>query len=289
MMPGPIRRFRPLLAAALLLLPACRPPEHVAAPSPTPSPSPLPTPEPSPTPLYIPYKRLDTARLFNGIQLDTSFSTEPGGAATTESALPSSYTLRLDLHVRIPHAVTTQTGLTALNPSLSTLFPALGQWIQSAQISPLYERLYRRKIQSLEQNLRRLDQLLSRHDFFDCESILELTPPGSRRKVLWIQSDMDVDSDGSDSDRVPVVDANSQTFQPLTSYKWTKRGKTPNPFVVQRETHLHDMEASLTHAVTPAQRQQISDAIENTRWEIKQLRINSFLVAATDPYIVVPV
>jgi hypothetical protein len=236
----------------------------------------------------VPYKRLDTARLFNGIQLQTSFSTEPGGAATMELASPSSYTLRLDLHVHVPRAVTSPEALTTLNPSLPSLFPTLGQWLKSAQVSPLYERLYRHKIQSLEQNLPRLDQLLSRHDFFDCETILELQPPGSARKVLWIQSDMDVDSDGSDSDRVPDVDGSSQTFQPITSYKWTKRGAVPNPFAAQREAHLKDLQASLARAFTAAQRQQIADSMETTRWDIRQLRANSFLVAAADPYIVVP-
>jgi hypothetical protein len=284
---------RPAAAFALLaFLTACSPPEHAPVPpSPpqeSPSPTPVPTPAPSPTPIYVPYKRLDTSRLFNGIQLETSFSTEPGGAATTEAASPSSYTLHLDLHVVVPRAVASQAGITALNPALPSLFPTLGQWLETAKISPLYERLYRHKIQSLQLNLPRLDQLLSRHDFFDCETILELQPPGSSRKVLWIQSDMDVDSDGSDSDRVPDVDANSQTFQPLTSYKWPKRGTVPNPFAAQREARLEELQAGLLRATTAAQRQQISDSIEAARWDITQLRLNSFLVAADDPYIVVP-
>lgn len=99
---------------------------------------------------------------------------------------------------------------------------------------------------------------------------------------------MDVDSDGSDSDRVPGVDGSSQTFQPLTSYKWAKRGSTPNPFIAQREARLLDLQASLARAVTAAQRDQVREAIEATRSDIKQLRANSFLVASTDPYIVTP-
>jgi hypothetical protein len=283
---GPIRRSWAALAAALLLLPACSPPEPTPLSSPTPAPPR--TPEPSPTPLYVPYKRLDTGRLFNGIQFQATFSTEPGGAATTEAASPSSYSLHLDLHVRIPHAVTSQEGLAALNPSLPSLFPTLGAWLQSAQVSPLYERLYRHKIQSLQQSLLRLDQLQTRHDFYDCETILEFQPAASTQKVLWIQSDMDVDSDGSDSDRVPGVDASSETFQPLTSYKWPKRGTNPNPFAAEREARLDQLEASLDNATTPAQRQQIQDAISATRYEVRELHVDSFLVAATDPYIVVP-
>jgi hypothetical protein len=170
-MDGSLRRSVSLAAGALLLLAACTPPEHVPVPA---SPTPLPTPEPSPTPLYVPYKRLDTGRLFNGIQFQTSFSTDPdGGSATSENSSPSSYTLHLDLHVRIPHAVTSRQGLVALNPSLPALFPSLGKWIESAQVSPSYERLYRHKIASLQQSLLRLDQFLSRHDFYDCETILQ--------------------------------------------------------------------------------------------------------------------
>jgi hypothetical protein len=288
MMDGPTRRFRfgaALILAATLLLNACSPPEHVEIATPTPAPKP--TPEPSPTPLYVPYKRLDTGRLFNGVQLQTSFSTESGSSATAEIAAPSSYSLHLDLRVRIPHAVTDQDSLAALNPALSSVFPTLATWLKSAQVSPFYERLYRHKVQSLQQSLLRLDQILSRHDFYDCETILEFHAPASR-KVLWIQSDMDVDSDGSDSDRVPGVDGSSTTFQPLTSYKWTKRGSAPNPFAAVRTAHLRDLEASLARATTAAQRAQIKDSIEATRYEANQLRINSFLVAATDPYIVVP-
>ena len=242
MIRGSIRRYRLVLAVPLLLLAACSPPEHVPIAA-SPTPMPVPTPEPSPTPLYVPEKRLDTGRLFNGIQFQTSFATHPGGAATDEIASPSSYTLHLDLDVQIPSAVNSLDALTALNPSLPALFPNLDQWLESAKISPLYDRLYRHKINYLQQSLVRLDELMSRHDFYDCETMLELQPPGSEHKILWIQSDMDVDSDGSDSDRVPGVDANSQTFQPITSYKWPKRGEVPNPFAAQRQARidgLHD-------------------------------------------------
>jgi hypothetical protein len=301
MTPG---RTRLLLAAALILITGCRQPENTTTGAETPEPSPettpettpemmptatpTPTPEASPAPLYIPSKRMETARLFNGIQLQTVLSTEPGGASTTELASPGGYALHLDLNVRIPHAVASQDELTALNPELPVLFPSLSQWISSAKISPLYERLYRHKLNYLQQSLVRLDVLLTRHDFYDCETILEIEPAGTKRKMLWIQSDMDVDSDGSDSDRVPGVDANSQTFQPITSYKWPKQGTAPNPFVAERETRLLELQTTLARVVTAAQRQQVMDGIASTQWEIKQLTNNSFLVAATDPYIVIP-
>ena len=74
MVPGLNRRLRLALAAVLLVpLAGCKPPVNVTEISATPTP--VPTPEPSPTPLYVPYKHMDTGRLFNGIQFAVSFST----------------------------------------------------------------------------------------------------------------------------------------------------------------------------------------------------------------------
>jgi hypothetical protein len=276
-----------LLAAALLIaLAGCKPPENVTEVSPTPAP--VPTPVPSPTPLYVPEKRLDTGRLFNGIQFQASFSSESGSSAAVEAAQPESYSVHLDLHVRIPHAINSKDGLTALNPELPTVFPQLDKWLQAAQISPLYERLYRHKVASLQLNLLRLDQLLSRHDFYDCQTILEILPPGTTQKMLLIQSAMDVDSDGSDPDRVPVVDANSQTFQPMTSYKWLKIGLMPNPFADESETRLDTLQGDLSRATNAVQKAQLRDEIGAARYEVRELRSESFLVASADPYIVIP-
>ena len=80
----------------------------------------------------------------------------------------------------------------------------------------------RRKVTSIRTNLDRLDQLISRHNFFDCETILELQNPKTKRKALLIQADMDVDTDGTDGDRMPSFEPGSRTFQPFTSYRWKK-------------------------------------------------------------------
>ena len=87
---------------------------------------------------------------------------------------------------------------------------------------------------------------------------------------------------------MPVVDSASQTYQPLTSYRWTKRGTNPNPFAAQRETRLALLEGNLARATTAAQREPLRVAIEETHYEITQLHTNSFLVGAADPFIVIP-
>jgi hypothetical protein len=295
---------------AMLTLAACNPAEQSPDQSPTPAPAGTPVvglqsvtpapasstpgevptpPEASPTPLYVPDKQMDTGKLFNGIQYQETLTTGSGsGPSNAELSQPGDYSVHVDVDVKIPTAASTVDDLTALNPSLTTLFPNLAQWVGAAKVSPLFERLYRHKINYLKQNLARLDALMPRHDFYDCETMLEITPPGTKRKILWIQSDMDVDSDGSDADRVPAVDGNSLTFQPITSYKWPKRGEAPNPFIPEREARLSMLQEKAATATTPAQKSQIADAIEEVQWELKQLKTNSFLVAADDPYVVIP-
>ena len=85
----------------------------------TPSP-----PEPAPAPplplLTIPYKKIDTARLFNGVQVKTTFSAEFGGTATTERQDPSSYELDLQLRVRVPKPHQSVEELQKLNPGPCT-------------------------------------------------------------------------------------------------------------------------------------------------------------------------
>ncbi len=104
------------------------------------------------------------------------------GTPRPRQPIPASYTLHLDLHVRVPKAVSAPPDLAALNPALPAVFPAFAKWIGAAKVSPLYERFYGYKLQALRQSLVRLDQLLNRHDFFDCETVLEVQPPGSPRR-----------------------------------------------------------------------------------------------------------
>ncbi|MEZ5302405.1 MAG: hypothetical protein R3F11_17490 [Verrucomicrobiales bacterium] len=58
----------------------------------------------------------------------------------------------------------------------------------------------------MKTNLTRLNRVLSRHNFYDCETILELTHPDSKQPVLLMQGEMDVVSDGSDGDRMAKLD-----------------------------------------------------------------------------------
>lgn len=284
-------------AAALLFTAACvrQPPRAAPSPvpaqtaAPTPAVTPAATPEPSPTPIYVPSKRMETGRLFNGIELHTAVSTEPGGTATVERNTGASYALDLQLRIRVPRANTSLADLATLNEALPKILPGLETMAASATVSPFYEKLYGLKLASVRGSLARLDQLLSRHDFFDCETVLELRHPATKRRVLLIQADMDVDSDGSDSDRMPEVDGISATFQPFTNYKWPKKTAVPNPFLAPREERLRQLEAELASpGISAPRREQLRRLAKDARYDVADLKAHSFLVAAADPYIVLP-
>ncbi|MEA3187599.1 MAG: hypothetical protein QOD99_1429 [Chthoniobacter sp.] len=287
-MRGPTR-FLPLkrsLALALLTaaFTSCWKPEHVDVAPPTPVPSPSSTPEASPTPIYIPQKRLDTAKLFNGIELHTTIDTEPGSTATTERNTGGSYALDLKLRVKVPKANSELRELAALNPALPQVLPGLEALLPNAKVPPFFEAFYRFKLATLQQNLPRLDLLLSRHNFYDCETMLALEHPQSKRRALLIQADMDIDTDGSDGDRVVPIDTDSPTFQSMTSYKWPKKTTVANPLLAAREAKLKEAEALAGRSPGREQRDQIGAL----RYEVSQLATNSFLVANADPYIVLP-
>ncbi|HWB60004.1 MAG TPA: hypothetical protein VG733_10960, partial [Chthoniobacteraceae bacterium] len=176
-------------------------------------PTPSPTPSVTPAGIYVPKKTMEVAKLFSGITINSTVNTEKGLTAELERDDPSSYTLNLELKVRVPKPNTDLAELQKLNKNLPKALPWLEAALPKAKVSPFYDDFYRLKVNSLTRDLPRLEQLISRQHFFDCETALEFES-ASKRHALLIQAAMEVDTDGSDSDRVPVVDSNSSTFQP---------------------------------------------------------------------------
>src|SRR6266481_3936759 len=94
-----------ILSAAVVgvVLSACPRTPPPGASTPTPAPTPPITPAPTPTPPpYVPAKRLEVGKLFNGVQLRATFETEEGSTATEDRNEPSSYSLDLKLKVKVP-------------------------------------------------------------------------------------------------------------------------------------------------------------------------------------------
>src|ERR1700747_1879808 len=199
-------QIAPFALMTSLLLSGCPGPRfsNVNPPTPPPTPSPTPTPTtPTPTPLpetYVPYSHKEVAKLFNGFEIHSKVDTDTGAPAWLERKAPESYVLDLDVRVRVPQAAQTIEQIAQADGQLPTLLPALVSLLGASRVSNFYHGLYQLKLDSLSRTLNRLDQLLSRHNFFDCNTILELTDPKTSRKALLIQSDMDVNADGSDAD-----------------------------------------------------------------------------------------
>jgi len=248
-----------------------------------------PTPEPTPTRPPTISGKLDTGKLFNGITLHSTVETIPGADAATERTQPDSYALDLRLQARVPSANKTIEELAKINPHLPTLLPGLASMLPADPVSPLYAQLYDSKVKMLRQNLARLDLLLSRHNFFDCQTVLQIQHPQTHRKALLLQADMDVDADGSDADRMPIGTGAPANFKPATSYRWPKKTAAPNPYLAATEERLKRAEDEYALATTTAARKrELSNAVAELRAEVATLKKYSFLIGATDPFIVVP-
>jgi len=246
-----------------------------------------PTPTPTRTPLIT--GKLDTAKLFNGITLHSTVETMPGADATTEQAEAESYVLDLKLQARVPSPNKTIEELAKISPQLPTLLPALATMLPPDPVSPLYTQLYDTKIRMLRENLARLDLVLSRHNFFDCQTVLQLQHPQTHRKALLLQADMDVDADGSDADRMPIGTGTPANFKPSTSYRWPKKTSAPNPYLAATEDRLNHAEAEFAlSTTTPARKRDLRNIIAQLRAEVGTLKKYSFLIGATDPFLVVP-
>jgi hypothetical protein len=251
-------------------------------------------PEKTPTPAGSPRVpiitgKIDTARLFSGITVQASVDPTPGGAASDERADPQSYVLELKLHTRVPAPNKTIEELAKVNPDLPRLLPGLAAMLTPESVSPFFKELYDTKLRNLKENLVRLDQLLSRHNFYDCQTVLQLRHPESKRRAVLLQADMDVDADGSDSDRLPAGSGLSANFKPVTSYRWPKKSQIPNSYLGPAEERLKRYEGELANKATSAERKrELKAGIASVRDEIETLKKYSFLIGATDPYIVLP-
>ena len=249
------------------------------------------TPTPAPTPTRPPLitGKLDTAKLFNGITLHSTVETIPGADATTERAAADSYVLDLKLQARVPSPNKTIDELAKVNPQLPALLPGLAPMLTPDPVSPLYAQLYDTKVRMLHEKLGRLDMLPSRHNFFDCQTVLQLQHPQTHRKAFLLQADMDVDADGSDADRMPSGTGTPANFKPSTSYRWPKKASAPNPYLAATEDGLKHAEAEFAlSTTTPARKRDLRNIITQLRAEVGTLKNYSFLIGATDPFIVVP-
>lgn len=228
---------------------------------------------------------------------------KPAPSAVQLRANKASYIRRIEL-VR-PAPAKTAAELTAINPHLPQLLPGFADLMSTAEVSSRYAELYDRKLRVIRQG-----NLLSAHNYFDCQTVLRLAHPKSGRKVFLLQADMDVVTDGSDPLRSKTLkDYNlarsSDWYLPETSYSWTKGAGPDNPFLDYYPAALSKLQKLRAQLVAEAEEDQgvvwreLLKSCDDQIYRIKMrglgkstksgLRARRFLLAERDPFVVLPV
>ena len=253
-------------------------------------PEPAEEPEaPKPLPLG---KVSDVRNLRSGIPFKTDITFEKGKIASVEREDQDSYVARYELKLKLPQPATTIVDLQKTNPKLPEILPSISKMLDSAKVSRWFNELYVNKSLRIRRNANSLNELLTKHNVYDCETILNLEAENGR-KVLLIQAEMDVVSDGSDGDRLPEMPdeiVNSTYYQPFTSYGWTKKGKTPNPMIAGFERRIAKANKEMAERATTAERKKwLKERVTMLKGWISDLKARSYLIAEYDPFIVMPV
>lgn len=216
-----------------------------------------------------------------GFNMHSSVLFAPGSTAFADRKKKDAYMLKLSMQLYLPHAADGKELLQA-NPKLPQVLANYEGLMANAKVSPWFRSLYLHKQNRLRKTAATLDRLLDRHNFYDTDTILQLAAPNSGRKVLWVQADMDVVSDGSDGDRLPTMPdkvLKSDYYQPTTSYRWKKTGTTPNPLLKVWENRLERLQKDKSAS---------KEAIADAKATVYDLKNCSFLLAEYDPFIVIP-
>ncbi len=242
---------------------------------------------------FVRYTKADTQRLWSEVDVSATVDAQPvAAAASSVRKQRGSYEIAYTVKLTIPEPSTSMEQLAALNPELPNMLPGLGSMLATAKVSGFYHKLYELKQKRVQQKVLRLHELLSRHHMFDCETVLELTHPETAEKALLIQGEMDVVSDGSDGDRVPEFDseiANSDNYQPFTSYYWKKVTDKPNPMLPKWERRLADAIAtSKSEGLSASRLRDAKNLVAERKNEVARMKSQSWLIARADPFIVIP-
>lgn len=234
----------------------------------------------------------DVRKLRSGIPFKTEVTVGKGGIASQERVDEASFTANYHLQLRLPQAAKTMPELERSNPKLAKILPGLPAMIEKAEVSNWFEKIYQEKVTRIRRDANTLNEILTKHNLYDCETILNLTKENGQR-VFFLQAEMDVVSDGSDGDRLPAMPdeiVNSTHYQPFTSYGWKKRGSVVNPMIIGWEGRIKGAEKELAAAGTTAERKAwLTERIGYLKRGIDDLKARSFLIAEYDPFIVIPV
>ncbi len=239
---------------------------------------------------FVASKAVNVAELSNGIQIVNEIETREGETASLEREAPGSYQVSFKITLTQPSPASTLPELARLNASLPKALPGLAEMMPKSQVSQFYYKLYEEKKRDIAVDITRLEKILTKHNYFDLETILELQHPSTGQKMLLLQSEMDVVSDGSDGDRMPSFDdyiAKSAHFQPTTSYFWKKLTTQPNPLLARYQEKQRSAETKAKTGPAAEQKAAKADAEYYGRY-ITDLKTKSFLIGQEDPFVVIP-
>lgn len=236
--------------------------------------------------------KVQDVRMFrSGIPFVTEVDMQQGGLASVEREHEESYRARYQLTVKVPQAAATMVELQKTSPELPKMLPGLETHLEKARVSGWFHQLYENKAGRIQKQAHTLNELLTKHNLYDCETILEFEGLNGR-KVFLMQAEMDVVSDGSDGDRLakmPDSIVNSTHYQPFTSYGWPKQTNTPNPMVAGWTKRIGNARTELADPKTSAERKAwLRDRIQYLQRGIQDMKHRSFLIAEYDPFMVIP-
>jgi hypothetical protein len=194
--------------------------------------------------------------------------------------------------------------LEKLNPGLSKVLPSLAKLFPAATVSAKFATLYDAKVEAVKGGY-----LMPTHSYFDTPTAVTFTAPETGRKVFLFQSDLDVDTDGSDPVRMAKLkdydDARvSRSYQPLLAYSWAKGDSETavSPFIGYYADTLSKLRG-IKQTVDAAAKQDlnplwpelqeslagyITAMSRKANYYAQDLRWRRSLIASQDPFIVIP-
>lgn len=198
--------------------------------------------------------------------------------------------------------------------SLYDAMPGLRR--QPAKLSPFWDVLYNTKEKDFLANLRvKRDGFYPWTIIYDCDTVMEIGDPKAPdgQRILLFQSDMDIDADGSDGERLssPSDYGKDDQFQPEASYRWREAPRVENPFIQKWATRRDQawdnaarLEAHLKvwDSIKPKYGHQIDEDILKVQKQltkekaeanyaagrVRDITLDRHYVGELDPFIVVP-
>ena len=241
---------------------------------------------------YVSWKKVDVAELWSDIPVKTEVVSEQGDIASKVRENDDSYGIEMKLTLTVPKPNQSAKELSAINGNLPKILKDFDALIGKAEVSPFFHHLYELKTNYIQERVTRIDRILSRHNLYDLETVLQVAHPETGQKLLLVQGEMDVVTDGSDGDRWPMLDdyiSMSQYYQPFTSYGWGKRSTTPNPLLERWETDLAKYtEEFAVPGLSIERNRYLRDQIDTLTREVADLKARSYLIAEADPFFVLP-